>query len=363
MTPRSAPEGGAQYQGRAAPPAEPVVHPSREDQGISLSEIASIGFRHKALIAGITLVIVLAVVLATAIPAREYTSLTTFVTQGTKQGNGALSSFAAQLGVAVPSGDATQSPAFYTYLLQSRPILLQALNAKYSVRIDGVETSQTLTELYHAKGATALKRQEGALGKLENASSASFSRETGLISFEVHTPWPGVSQQIAQNVINAVNKFNLRSRQTSASVERQFVESRLREVELELRTAENRLQEFKQTNREFGLGSELSLERDRLLRQVSLRQQVYTSLAQAYEQAKIDEVRDTPVITVVEAPRFPIAPDSRQMVRKALLAGILGLMVALLIALVSESSLAADFPRFWKARLSPLPTRESNRPW
>ena len=41
---------------------------------------------------------------------------------------------------------------------------------------------------------------------------------------------------------------------------------------------------------------------DRLERQVSVRQELVTAMAQAYEQARVDEVRNAPVITVIDQP-------------------------------------------------------------
>jgi hypothetical protein len=67
---------------------------------------------------------------------------------------------------------------------------------------------------------------------------------------------------------------------------------------------------------------------------------VYNTLAQAYEQAKIEEVRDTPVITVVETPDRPIRPDPRGVVSRGLLAGLLGAMFAVLLAFVRDVSAA-----------------------
>ena len=46
-----------------------------------------------------------------------------------------------------------------------------------------------------------------------------------------------------------------------------------------------------------------------------------------YEQARIDEVRNTPVITVVEPPDLPTRPNPRRTVLK----GLLGLIVGLLM--------------------------------
>jgi uncharacterized protein involved in exopolysaccharide biosynthesis len=63
-----------------------------------------------------------------------------------------------------------------------------------------------------------------------------------------------------------------------------------------------------------------------------MREQVYVTLAQAYEQAKLDEVRNTPVITVVEEPEAPVRPDPRGVVTSGILGGLAGVAVGLAIA-------------------------------
>jgi uncharacterized protein involved in exopolysaccharide biosynthesis len=52
-------------------------------------------------------------------------------------------------------------------------------------------------------------------------------------------------------------------------------------------------------------------------------------MVQAHETARLDEVRDTPLLTVIDAPRAPLAPDSRQRV----LRGLMGIFVGTAIGL------------------------------
>jgi len=77
----------------------------------------------------------------------------------------------------------------------------------------------------------------------------------------------------------------------------------------------------------FG-GSPVSLQEQRLRRELSLRQQVYTQLSQAYENARIEEVRDMPAVTVVEQPKEPLLPDRRGLISKTILGFLLGMLVA-----------------------------------
>jgi uncharacterized protein involved in exopolysaccharide biosynthesis len=63
---------------------------------------------------------------------------------------------------------------------------------------------------------------------------------------------------------------------------------------------------------------------------------MYTTLTQAYEQARIDEVRNTPVITVVEPPESPVRPDSRRLVSWLAVSLVVGVLAALAAALFAD---------------------------
>ena len=67
-----------------------------------------------------------------------------------------------------------------------------------------------------------------------------------------------------------------------------------------------------------------------------MRQQLYTAIAQSYEQAKLEEVRDLPVITTISEPEIPVVPDHRGLLRKGLFGLIGGAAVGLAIAFLME---------------------------
>jgi uncharacterized protein involved in exopolysaccharide biosynthesis len=117
----------------------------------------------------------------------------------------------------------------------------------------------------------------------------------------VATRWPSVSLAIVDKLVDGVNAFNLRTRQGQAAAERKFVEGRLALASSELRAAEDRLERFLTANRQSG-SPELAFQRERLQRDVTSRQQLFTVLTQSYEEVRMREVRDTPAITMVEPP-------------------------------------------------------------
>lgn len=160
-------------------------------------------------------------------------------------------------------------------------------------------------------------------------------KTTGVVAFSVATKWRSVSLEIATALINGVKDYNQRTRQEQAAAERKFVEGRLALAASELRAAEERLGSFLLTNRDIG-SPEIVMQRDRFQRDVILRQQVYTSLTQSYEEARIREVRDTPVITMFESPWVPVKPESRGRLKGLALGTVLGGFVGALLAFMSD---------------------------
>lgn len=96
-------------------------------------------------------------------------------------------------------------------------------------------------------------------------------------------------------------------------------------------------------------------QQQRLQKELDLRQQVYTTLAQAYEQARIDAVRDTPVITIIEHPEGS-ARSAGGVFRNGFLGVIFGAILALGMVVVSEYVTR-------HRRESPEEYRELDRVW
>jgi uncharacterized protein involved in exopolysaccharide biosynthesis len=139
-----------------------------------------------------------------------------------------------------------------------------------------------------------------------------------------------LAQQVTHRFLTLADDFNLARRQSQAGAERRFVERRLEEVRDSLRDAEMRLQSFLQLNRDFRAPA-LELAHGRILRDVAREQQLVATLESAYEQARIEEIRDTPVLTVVETPDLPPRPDPRHLALKTVLGLLMGAGAGLLL--------------------------------
>ena len=90
-----------------------------------------------------------------------------------------------------------------------------------------------------------------------------------------------------------------------------------------------------------------------------MRQQLYTSLAQAYAQARIEAVRDNPSVVVLESPEAPADPQPRGLLKSVVLALMAGLFLGVLLAFLRErvfSEPRSCIPR--KTRSTPLCARQ-----
>lgn len=282
--------------------------------------------------AGCTL---LALLVAFLLP-RKYSAIASFVPQRSELARSGLASIAAQFGVNLPMGDAGESPAFYAQLLQSRTLLRFVVNQRYPVPKTTAD-SATLVDLWRVKGDTPGIREEKAIERLSKVLSVRPDNELNLVSFTVRTRDARLSAALAGTLVDELNRFNVERRQSRAASERKFTEQRSADAREELRNAESSLETFLERNRRYTDSPALVATYNRLQRELGFRQQVYTSLAQAHERARIEEVQDTPVITVVESPVEPARPDPRGILRFASVGLLFGILLGLGAALIEEN--------------------------
>src|SRR5205807_6017401 len=105
--------------------------------------------------------------------------------------------------------------------------------------------------------------------------------------------------------LNRLADFNLHTRQTSAGEQRKFIEGRVATSEEQLRTAEEALRSFYERNRQWQSSPQLRYEEQQLNRQVAVQQELYLNLRREYETARIEEVNNIPVVTIIDHPAVP----------------------------------------------------------
>lgn len=216
----------------------------------------------------------------------------------------ALAGLAGQLGVDL-GGGSVQSPGFYIRVLQSRELMEAVLTSQYRVPGGAGADSVPLLDLLRVRGKTRLERLGRGVDRLARIVSTSADNQTGVVVLRVTTRDPELSAAVATRFVTLLNEFNARRGQEQARDRRLFVEGRLGDAARQLQLAEDSLFGFLQRNRVYQNSPELQFEYGRLERQVQLRQELYLTLSRAYEDARIQEVNDVPVITVIDSAQTP----------------------------------------------------------
>jgi uncharacterized protein involved in exopolysaccharide biosynthesis len=265
---------------------------------------------------------------------RGYTSTATFIPVATKMPT-SLTGIAAQLGIGLSTADAAESPQFYIELIQSREILTPVVQSTFQIPTDNGVKSATLIQWYGLANRPRSVANAEAIKELTKRMVTGTSLKSGVVTVSVTDASPVVAQQIIARMLDQVTRFNESRRLEKAAAEREFTASQLAETDAALRAAETRLRDFMELNR-VRVSPALQLEQDRLQREVNMRQELYTATAQAYQQVKIEELRNARSISIIESPEVPPIPNPRGVLKATLLGSLVGFLVGSLLALFRE---------------------------
>ncbi len=350
--------------GDEATAEQPGYGPRQEDE-VSLLDILLVLARNKTLIVRTVLVFTLLGVTYAIFAPEEFTSEAQMVREVQAEGGGlpgGLSGGALSgLGISLGSAGSGLTPAAFPDVLKSRAVRLAVVRDTF--RFPDAERAMTFVDYINRPPGVSSKvlkytlwlpwTLKGMLGQAISGSpapagttdtgepltpseeedraqksiagkiSASVDEETGLMTISVTAGGPQLASDLTKSFLD---HFSMRVRgvRTEKVRERlQFVEGRYEEAEQELETAEERLAQFLERNQNPTTAT-LQFRRDRLQRQVSFKEQLYSELQSQLMQTRLDLQRRQPVVTVVEEPVPPMSRTSPQrtfIVLLALLAG------------------------------------------
>ena len=221
---------------------------------------------------------------------------------------GQISDLAALAGVKVGEGSPTE---IYQVLVTSESVLEPVIYKKYLT--DEYKDSVNLIQYFDIKPDNSLppklrhrKMFLKAYDKLsKNHLSTDLDRMTKVLDIKVTMPESDLSALVANNIVESLDYYIRTKRKSYASEQRFYIQKRLAQVRDSLSAAENKLKNFREENR-LVASPALMLEQGRLLRNVDILQTVFIELNKQLEIAKIDEIKETPVLNVKELAKDPI---------------------------------------------------------
>lgn len=242
--------------------------------------------------------------IALALPS-QFTSSATFIAQGASTSliPSALRGIAATVGL---SSTRDFSPQFYVELLTSEPVLKAILNRTYAVPGASGMVERSYYDIEGFNGKDRAAETEKALKYLRKRVAARADVRTNIVELSVEARYPTLSRDIAAVLLQALDSLNIGFRQEQSRELRQFFEGRVQQAQSELDTAETALRVFLERNRLTQNSPVLQFEQMRLTRTAELKRTVYTTVVEQFEEAKLQESRNVPVLTVLADPTLPV---------------------------------------------------------
>lgn len=304
---------------------------------LSVVELIFLLRRHLWLFLLLPLAFATALVVGSLLSPRTYTATAAFTAHSRESRVAGAAGLARQLGLDLGADRTGHSPQFYADLVRGPAIMTEVVRTEYTTRLEGEAVTGPLVQILRVPPEDGRPADRVAAEQLAKNVVTSVNRETGVVQVRVSLSDPALAELVLSRVLELVNDFNLEARRSQAALEARFVEEILEQTQAELRIAEGNLRSFLERNRHFQNSAELVFEHDRLNRDVMLKHEVHTALARSYEQARIDVLRNTPVISVVESPLGSGRPDSRGTVVKGLIGLVAGFAIALVAALLADN--------------------------
>lgn len=317
------------------------LHPP-EEKDISVLDVLSTIVENGKWVIGATLIGVL--VAAGVAMMRERTFEATALIASSSAGGteSQLAGLASQFGmgnmVSTRGSGISATPDLVVQVGESAALLERLLDD--TVTVEKQSGARTFLELMtpeegRVQGTVSQARRNRAVQALAHAIGLTKTKPNSLIAVSATSKSPELSFAMTRAVIHELNKFMLDLGRSQASEEARFVRQRMMERDFALRQAEDRLAAFLTANREFRSSPQLAFEFERLQRAVTLHQTVLVGLTQAYEEAGVREVRDTPVLVTIEPPKVPLEARPRRRVATMKLGLASGFLVGIFLALLA----------------------------
>ena len=168
------------------------------------------------------------------------------------------------------------------------------------------------------------------IGMIDISQNGSFYDLT-ISAFE-----PAFARSFAVALIEELDNHQSDYNRTKTSKARKFIEERIVYARNDLENAEETLKDFNDRNRRIENSPSLQLDRQRLLREVSVLTGVFTTLKQQLETTKIEEVKDSEYVIILDHPEAPIFPSKPRKKQIVILVGLSGLGVGIIFAFIKE---------------------------
>ena len=345
--------------------------PTRQDDEIDLIELARKIWAERKLIvktAGVFLALGLLVAFGSTV---EYKSEARLLPELRKEEGGAsglISRFSGLAGIdlGMAGGVDAISPQLYPEVLKSTPFMLHLLNTR--VEIPSLDTTATVYEYMTELKKTSLmgyigkftiglpgtlmklfrkkedalpavpsqrkgpiritKKQYKTIKSLQDRIQANINKQTGIITVSVEFPDPFLAAQVAEEAVDYLQEYITGYRTTKAANDLAFIREQHDRAREDFEQAQQALAAFRDRNRNV-ISARAQSEEERLQAEYNLAFNVYNSLAQQLEQARIKVQEETPVFQVLDPVEVPVEKSKPAKIKILIITALIGVLLGM----------------------------------
>ena len=246
------------------------------------------------------LVTVLAIIISLILP-KYYKSTVTILPETEKNKLGALGGLTDLASLAGVNVGEASLVKLYPTIIRSEWVLKNVLLAQY--QSEDSKDSINLVQFLDIAERTPELTYEKALKVLTEMLDVSMDARTNVVTVSIETRESQLSANIVNRVALELDRFIRTKRTTNATEQRKWIEARLVEVKADLTRSENALKDFREKNRRVSDSPELLLAQERFVRELQINSTLYTELKKQFELVKIEEIKNIPIINVMDAGR------------------------------------------------------------
>jgi len=207
-------------------------------------------------------------------------------------------------GVTVPGSEVAR---LYPTIVTSETVLSAVIERKYSTSRS--TDSVNLVQVFGLNEGSPEKDMAETLKMLQGLLTSSFDNKTGVVSLTLDMREPGLAADVLNAIIGELDSFMRTKRMTSASEQVKWIDLRMKQVQQDLRGAEEMLKDFRERNRRVSDSPDLLLQQQRLMRSVEVNSAVFVELKKQYELARLDEIKNVTMVKVLDGARPPVKKD------------------------------------------------------
>ena len=307
-----------------------------EKDTFSLSDILMILARHiKIILLTPTITCIITIVHVIWYSNPIYESHAKIMASSSRSTNNQMTGLAAQFGIDFSLGQG-ETQWVYPQIVKSRTLAKAMLKRKFDTEKFGKEKS-LLQILTYGK-------QQPSIG-LDTLLTIGIQSFIGMVKLEkdgsfydltISAGEAKFARDLTLALIEELERHQREYNKKKTGKARQFIEERLKETRRSLEMAEENLKDFMVANRRIDNSPLLLLEQQRLSREVTMLAGVYTTLKQQLETTKIEEVKESEYVIVLDLPEIPIRRSKPNKSLMVILSGFLGIGLGVTIGIFRE---------------------------